>query len=96
MLLILTFLFFRSAVLRKKNIPVELYVEALKNENSGDFEAALVTYETALDEVKKIRFHSTLKNKIIGKLKLLHTIIEYKNNFHLQQVSHAVTLATDR
>jgi hypothetical protein len=69
-------------VLRKKNIPVKLFVEALRNENNGYFEEAVITYETALNEVNKIRFHGTLKNKIIAKLKLLRTVIEYKNSLH--------------
>jgi hypothetical protein len=76
-IIILLILFF---VVRKKNIPVELFVEALRDENNGHFEEAVITYKTALNEVNKIRFHSTLKNKIIQKLKLLHTVIEYKNN----------------
>jgi hypothetical protein len=69
-------------ILRRKNIPVELFIEALRNENNGHFEQAVITYETALNEVNKIRFHSTLKNKIIQKLKLLNTVIEYQNNQH--------------
>jgi hypothetical protein len=73
-------------VLRKKNIPVNLFVEALRNENNGYFEEAVITYETALNEVNKIRFHGTLKNKIIAKLKLLHTVIEYRNSQHYQVV----------
>jgi len=73
----------RSLILRKKNIPVELYVKALQNENTGDFEQALLIYESALNEVKKIRFHGSLKNKIIAKIRLLHTLIEYKNSFHI-------------
>jgi hypothetical protein len=68
--------------LRKKNIPVGLFVEALRNENNGHFEEAVINYETALNEAKKIRFNNTLKGKITGKLKLLHTIIEYNNNLH--------------
>jgi hypothetical protein len=66
----------------KKNIPVELFVEAIRNENNGHFEQAVITYETTLDKVNKIRFHCTLKNKIIEKLKLLQTIFEYNNNLH--------------
>jgi hypothetical protein len=81
-LIILSVRFF---VLRRENISLELYVEALRNENSGYFEVALINYEAALDEVKKIRFHSILKNRIIEKLKLLHTIIEYNNNLHLMR-----------
>jgi hypothetical protein len=74
------FIVIRSLFLRKRNISVELFVKALKNENSGHFEDAVVTYESALNEVKKIRFHHSLKNKIIEKLKILHTYIEYQNN----------------
>lgn len=65
---------------RKKNIPVQLYFAALKDENSGNFEEAIITYENALVEVKKIKFNNTLKNKIVEKLKLLHTVIDYNNN----------------
>jgi hypothetical protein len=74
------FLAIRSFVLRKKNISVELFYKALKNENSGHYEEALATYESALNEVKKIRFHSSLKNKIIEKLKIMHTYIDYNNS----------------
>ncbi|THU40459.1 hypothetical protein FAM09_11400 [Niastella caeni] len=79
-MLAIIFLVFRSLFLRKRNISVELFVKALRNENSGHFEEAVINYECALQEVKKIRFHSSLKNKIIEKLKVLHTFIEYKNN----------------
>jgi hypothetical protein len=75
---------------RRKNIPVELFFEALKNENNGHFEAAVTTYETALFEVKKSRFGSSnLKNRIIGKLKVLHTNIEYQNNFELKRTGNS-------
>jgi len=52
----------------------------LKDENSGNFEEAIITYENALIEVKKIKYNNTLKNKIVEKLKLLHTVIDYNNN----------------
>ena len=77
------FLIIRSWVLQRKNIPVELYIKALQNENSGNFEQALMSYESALNEVNKIRFHGNFKNKIINKIKLLHTLIDYKNSFHI-------------
>lgn len=80
MLLLLIIFLIHSVVQRKKNIPVELFVEALRNENNGEFEAAIVTYERALNVVGKNRFRSGLKNKIIEKIKVVHTIIEYKNN----------------
>jgi hypothetical protein len=80
--LIIIFLF-RHFFPGKKNVPDELFAEALRKENSGYFESALITYERALDEVKKIRFQgSSLRSKIIEKLRVLHTVIEYKNGFH--------------
>ena len=69
-----------SLFLKKKDLPVELFVEGLKYENDGHFDEAVINYENALREAKKKRFHGDLKNKIIQKLKLLHTIIEYKKN----------------
>jgi hypothetical protein len=65
---------------RKKNIPVQLYFHALKDENNGNFEEAIITYENALVEVRKMKYNNTLKNKIVEKLKLLHTVINYNNN----------------
>ena len=69
-----------SVLAKKKSLPVKLFIEAQKNENNGYFEEAIITYASALDEAKKVRFHSSLKNKIADKLKVLHTTIEYRNN----------------
>jgi hypothetical protein len=66
--------------LKKKNLPVELFSEGLKYENDGHFDEAIINYENALSEVIKNRFHRDLENKIIQKLKVLHTIIEYRKN----------------
>ena len=66
---------------RKKNIPRELYAEGLRNENSGDFKAALQNYERALSEAGKMGFPNNLKNKIIEKLKVLNTVLEYNRGF---------------
>ncbi len=84
LIIVLSFiiLLIRFFVLRRKNIPAELLAEALQDENNGHFEAAVITYESALNEIKKIRFHNELKNKIIEKLKVLHTSIEFVNSFH--------------
>jgi hypothetical protein len=70
-----------SLFLKKKDLPVELFVEGLRYENNGHFYEAIINYENALSEVKKNVFHDDLKNKIIQKLKVLHTIIEYQKNF---------------
>jgi len=69
-----------SVLVKKKSLPVRLFIEAQRNENDGYFEEAIISYESALDEAKKVRFHSSLKNRIADKLKVLHTTIEYRNN----------------
>jgi hypothetical protein len=80
--LLLLFFLLRSFYIRKKNVPGELFAEALRNENSGQYEQAVVNYTNALNEVKKARFRdSDLKNKILEKLKVLNTAIEYQKNF---------------
>ena len=80
MIVIVIILVISSIFAKKKTLPVKLFMEAQKNENDGHFEEAVVTYESALDEAKKSRFHGNLKNKIIYKLQVLNTAIEYKNN----------------
>ena len=70
----------RSFSLKKKNLPVELFVEGLKYENNGHFNEAIINYESALAEVKKNRFRNNLKNRIIQKRKVLQTIIEYQKS----------------
>jgi len=79
---IISFLF-----LKKKNLPVELFTEGLKYENDGHFDEAIINYESALSKIKKNRFHRDLENKIIQKLKVLYTIIEYKKNI---QFTHKI------
>ena len=78
--LLLVASFVRFVILKKKNITVKLFSLALKNENNGRLEEAVTSYECALVEVKKIRFHSVLQKKITEKLKVLNTMIEYDRN----------------
>ena len=80
--LLVAVLFTRYIMQKKMNIPVRLFAEALKNENSGHFEEAVINYQNALDEVKKVRFQGNLENKIVAKLKVLNTVIAYTNNSH--------------
>ena len=81
-MIVLLIVFITSSLfLKKKNLPVELFFEGLKYENDGHFEEAIVNYKNALDVVKKNRFHNALENKLTEKLKVLHTIIEYKKSF---------------
>lgn len=78
----------RFFILRENNAPVKIFAEALKNENNGHFEEAILTYETALNEFKKNRFrNNSLKNTITKRLKVLHTITEYNKNLHFTRYS---------
>ena len=81
--LLIIILVLRSLLSPKKNISVDLFNEALRNENNGLYEEAVANYESALMEVNKTRFQSTFKNKIIEKLKILHTLIEYNNGVRM-------------
>jgi len=80
--MLIIILLIRWFITRKKSIPVTLFTEALRNENSGHYEEAVATYENALDEVKKAKFgnNTGLKNSIIEKLKVLRTAIEYQKS----------------
>lgn len=81
-MILLIILLTRFLIARQKDIPAELFAEALKNENCGYFEEAMVTYENALVKVGKSRFRdNSLRKRIIEKLKVLHTTIEYKKSF---------------
>lgn len=80
-MILLLIIFIMSIIFQKnKNVPVELFFQGLKLENNGHFAEAISNYENALHEVKKSKFHSDLKNKIVQKLKTLHTILEYNNS----------------
>ena len=81
-LLIIVALVIRYLGGKRKNIPVELFTRALRDENSGEYAAAVISYENALLEFKKRkRYNSQLEYKIMEKLKVLHTMIDYEKNF---------------
>ena len=79
-LLVAFFLLVRYIIQRRTSLPIQLFIKGLRTENSGNFDEAAISYENALNEVKKIRFHHSLKNKIIEKLKVLRTIKTYKKD----------------
>jgi hypothetical protein len=74
-----------SFTIWRKEIPVQLFIEALKEENNGDFEEAIAGYEIALHEFDKIKSHNSIRNKIIEKLKVLHLVIDYQNSIHFRR-----------
>ncbi len=84
LILFLFSIIFLVRFLLKKNITVSFFAKALKNENSGFFEEAVINYESALSEEKKLWFQNIrLKNIITEKIKVLHTNIEYNNSLHM-------------
>lgn len=76
-LIVFLFLLVRSFILKRHPLPFQLFAKGLQTENNGNFDEATIIYENALCEVKKIRFHHVLQEKIIEKLKLLSSIKKY-------------------
>jgi len=52
-------------------------MKGIKAENNGLYEEAATSYEDALREIKKTRFHRNLEIEIRQKLKVLHTVTTY-------------------
>jgi hypothetical protein len=75
------FLLVRYLIVRRTSGATRLFIEATRAENDGNLQEAITTYEYALSEIKKVRFHSHLKIRIIEKLKVLHTL----NTYNLDQ-----------
>ena len=80
----------RFFMLRKQHAGVNLFAEAIKNENSGNFEEAIIAYNNALTVVKKNKFHNDLENKITEKLKILNSTIAYNKSFRLTRSATAI------
>jgi hypothetical protein len=74
-------LFLRSLFRRKKSIPETLFETALKQENNGHYDEALVNYTNALEEARKIKHNRGLQASILEKIKTLHTVIKYHKHF---------------
>jgi hypothetical protein len=85
-LLMIMLVLIRHYLLRTNSIPVQLFAKGLENENSGYYQAAVASYETALSEVKKKKYHNNqLESRIVSKLKVLKTMIEYESSFQLKR-----------
>jgi len=56
-------------------------MEGIRNENNGLYKRALDNYEDALSEIRKHKIPNKLGRKIIDKIKMMHTIIEYEAQF---------------
>jgi hypothetical protein len=85
------FLLGRYLVGKNKGQAVSLFKAALKEENTGRFEAAIKQYELALQEAEKKGFDKSLKLLINEKLKVLHTITEYEKEMYVHPRLHKIT-----
>jgi hypothetical protein len=65
---------------RRKSLPARSFAAALKDENNGDYESALNGYEVTLMAMRKSKGYRSLRIKILEKIKLLHTVIDYRKN----------------
>ena len=62
-------------------IPERMFSEALQYENDGLFKKAELGYRSAMEAVKRKKLQSSkLKNRILMKIKLLNTVIEYNRS----------------
>jgi len=77
LLLGFSFLLVRYFILRRTSLSKQLFLKGIKAENSGLYEEAANSYEDALSEIKKSRFHRKLESEIRQKLKVLHTVTTY-------------------
>ncbi len=85
------FLLARHLVGKKKDNAVSLFKAALKEENTGRFEAAIIQYELALQEAERKGFDKSLRLLINEKLKVLHTITEYEKEMYIHPRAHKIT-----
>jgi hypothetical protein len=87
----IVFLIVRYFIRRNKERVESLFKTALKEENTGKFDAAIKQYELALQEAEKNGFNKSLQQLINEKLKVLHTITEYEKEMYMQAQVYKIT-----
>lgn len=87
-------LIIRYIVEKHKHRVVALFKTALKEENTGRFEAAIKQYELALQEAEKNGFSRSLQLLINEKLKVLHTINEYEKEMSTHTQVYTISTRT--
>lgn len=85
------FLLIRKFLVKNNGNAVSLFKAALKEENTGSFEAAIIQYELALQEAGKKGFDKSLILLINEKLKVLHTITEYEKEMYIHSSVHQMS-----
>ena len=82
---IIIFLIGKTIIQKNRQSSVSLYVKALKDENSGNLEGALANYKSAYEEAAKTRFQENMKERILNKMKVLHSMKGYNKQFQLTE-----------
>ena len=80
MLVFIVIIFF--VVAHKRSRHTQLYSKGMRHENAGDYNLAIHNYEDALNEIVKRKQDKEFASKIIQKIKILRTTIDYEKNFH--------------
>ena len=75
----------KTIIQKNRQSSVSLYVKALKDENSGNLEGALATYKSDYEEAAKTRFQENMKERILNKMKVLHSMKGYNKQFQLTE-----------
>ena len=75
----------KTIIQKNRQSSVSLYVKALKDENSGNLEGALAKYKSAYEEAAKTRFQENMKERILNKMKVLHSMKGYNKQFQLTE-----------
>ncbi len=88
---VILFLLVKYLVEKSKGNAVSLFKAALKEENTGHFEDAIIQYELALQEAEKKGFDKSLRLLINEKLKVLHTITEYEKETYVYPRVYNIT-----
>lgn len=77
-------------VANKRTRHTRLYSEGMRHENAGDYDLAIHNYEDALNEIVKRKQDKEFASKIVQKIKILRTTIDYEKNFHTDPVRDTV------
>lgn len=65
----------------RKNNYSQLYADAIRNENNGNYETAINNYKSVMAEILNQRTQKILKGKVAEKIKTLEAMLEYENRF---------------
>jgi len=65
----------------RKNSYSQLYAEAIRNENNGNYKTAINNYKSVMVEILNQPTRRILKGKVAEKIKTLESILEYESRF---------------